>query len=266
MDKKLLKQIKDTNAIEKLECNKIKIPTLKLEYTLWNKYVLTTIHNGKKTTVKYNYPTSEVHVDKYMLDKLLLDARTYICFNNKCSLHHSRSHKRMTIFNMNKIKKHNNHNYLKIVQLTAEKVIQLHATINEETIKQKSRKTALLKNFTITFRLNKQKETSKYTENCIYCNNPKLKGLKHTHFIKSNKTLDSQYQTHNSTNHNTIVETFYTIENITKENSFRILQRANRKREKNSSKSLRRQALTSGKFNGHASLGTLKNTGRWRSL
>jgi hypothetical protein len=224
MDKKLLKPIEHTNETGKIDCNNIKKTPLKIEYTQWGKYVLTIKQNGKKTTVKYKYPTSEVHGDKYMLDKLLLDARTYICCTNKCSLHYSRSHKRMTIHNINKIKKHNNDNYLKIVQITADKIIQLLASINEVTIR---RKIPLLKNIAIKLRLHKEKKTKSYIENCSYCLNPKLKGLKHTHFIKSNNTLKLQIKSHTNESYKAIEETFDTIDNIAKENSMKILQQPN---------------------------------------
>lgn len=54
MDKKLLKPIEDTNITGKIDCNKIKITTHKIEHTLLNKYVLTIKQNGKKQQSSIN--------------------------------------------------------------------------------------------------------------------------------------------------------------------------------------------------------------------
>lgn len=220
MDKKKL--IKE-HTVNKIDCNKIKTLTHKIKYTKKDNYVLSLELNGKKAIVKYKYPTSEVHVDKIMLDKLLLDIRTYICYSTKCILHKSRTHQRMTNYNMNKIEKLTNKNYVQIIQLIAENIIKLLTTSTEDETKPSIKKHFSFKNITSKFSRNKNQQTS-YLKNCAYCNNQKMNGIKHTHFIKSNSTTYEQKPIPSKIKYNAIEEIFDTIDNIANENNIKILQ------------------------------------------
>ena len=71
MDKYKLKSINREHTASKeisIDCNKIRTILHKVQHTI-KSYVLILKYEGRKTAVKDNYPTSEVHVDK-MLDIL----------------------------------------------------------------------------------------------------------------------------------------------------------------------------------------------------
>ena len=55
--------------------------------------------------IKYAFPALEVHGETASLDKMSLDIRTYISANGLCILHHNRSHRRISNYNWNKMKK-----------------------------------------------------------------------------------------------------------------------------------------------------------------
>lgn len=110
--------------------------------------------------------TLEVHENNVLADKLLLDIRTYICAHGKCHLHYNRSHRRLSNFNWNKIL---------TLSPDINKVIRLaNKIVTAETLTDK------VKNDASTNR------TEQQTNNiiCVYCNNPKLVGIIHTHFVR----------------------------------------------------------------------------------
>ena len=55
--------------------------------------------------IKYAFPALEVHGETASFDKMSLDIRTYICANGLCNLHHNRSHRQISNYNWNKMKK-----------------------------------------------------------------------------------------------------------------------------------------------------------------
>ena len=59
----------------------------------------------RQANIKYAFPALEVHGETEFLDKMSLDIRTYICANGLCILHHNRSHRRLSNYNWNKMKK-----------------------------------------------------------------------------------------------------------------------------------------------------------------
>ena len=54
----------------------------------------------RQANIKYAFPALEVHGETASLDKMSLDIRTYICI-----LHPNRSHRRISNYNWNKMKK-----------------------------------------------------------------------------------------------------------------------------------------------------------------
>lgn len=148
------------------------------------KQLLTSIffNEGKNSTttapqVKYNsfsldtYSTSEVHENNVCADKLLLDIRTYICAHGKCQLHHKRSHRRLSIYNWNK---------MLILSTNISQIIRLANKLVSTEMQNKQ----LDKNITT----NRPKQIQKH--NCVFCNNPKLIGIMHIHFVKEQKEVN----------------------------------------------------------------------------
>ena len=185
MDKYKLKSFNSEHTASNeisIDCNKIWTILHKVQHTRKG-YVLILKYEGRKTTVKYDYPTSEAYVDK-MLGTLMLDTRTLICSKTKCIRHQFHSHQQMTYYNYNKIQKFKNENYLQNIN-------QIVDIVREVKIKQ-PRKHFLIRN--IINRSNRKRflQTTTRNENCPYCHDPKIRGLKHTHFLKSSETTVNQ--------------------------------------------------------------------------
>ena len=127
-----------------------------------------------------------------MLDTLMLDTRTLICSKTKCIRHQFHSHQRMTNYNYNKIKKFKNENYLQNINQIADSIIQLFTIVIQEKIKQPRKQHSLIRN--IINRSNRKRflQTTTRNENCPYCHDPKIRGLKLTHFLKSTETTVNQ--------------------------------------------------------------------------
>lgn len=119
------------------------------------------------------HSTLEVQENVMLADKLLLDIRTYICAHGKCFLHHNRSHRRLS-----------NYNYNKMLNLSPDinKVICLANKIMYSVTQSNSNKKnkEMAKNKT-------QEQSSK--ESCVFCNNPKLTGIIHVHFVKEQLSI-----------------------------------------------------------------------------
>jgi hypothetical protein len=107
----------------------------------------------------------EVHENNVLADKLLLDIRTYICAHGKCHLHYNRSHRRLSNFNWNKIL---------ILSPDINKVIRLANKITATSLTDKDTNDA-------TTNKTEQQTTN---INCVYCNNTKLVGIIHNHFVR----------------------------------------------------------------------------------
>lgn len=112
------------------------------------------------------YSTSEVHENNVFADKLLLDIRTYICAHGKCQLHHKRSHRRLSIYNWNK---------MLILSTNINQIIRLANKLVSTDMQNKQ------------FDKNRPNQIKEH--NCVFCNNPKLNGLTHIHFVKEQKEV-----------------------------------------------------------------------------
>lgn len=227
MDKGKLKLSHNETTTKKevrIDCNRTCTIFTSLKCTAQDNYVLLLIHKGKKATVKFNYPTLDVHGDKEKLDKLLLDARTYLCSTNKCLLCHTRSHQRMTNYNIEKIRKLNSEKYITITKIVAEKITNF-LTSTEEKKKTffVSKRNYIKENNTTSNSINNF-DTITTKEKCLYCRNPKISGTKHIHFIKSTKNLSSSEEK-SIRNFEPIESIFDKINNIAEENSIKLLQK-----------------------------------------
>lgn len=159
MDKRIL------NMTMKIDCFNIKT---QLQQVL-------KIHEIQK--LKCITPTSEVHGDVKAFNTTQLDIRTYICAHGKCNLHFNRSHRRISDYNL-KIIQRNNLDYTNYIAEKASEVINSWIQMNtKNTLNNKS----LHKERSIN--VNKQ-----IVMGCHYCLNPKLLGMKHTHFIRQTTT------------------------------------------------------------------------------
>lgn len=114
------------------------------------------------------YSTSEVHENNVFAEKLLLDIRTYLCAHGKCQLHHKRSHRRLSIYNWNK---------MLILTTNINQIISLANKLVSTEMQNKQ----LDKN------INNNRPKQFQKNNCVFCNNPKLTGIIHIHFVKEQK-------------------------------------------------------------------------------
>jgi hypothetical protein len=200
----------------KIDCNSFCTIFTKIKKTTQDSYVLLFTYKEKKVTIKFDYPTLDVHGDKGKLDKLLLDVRTFLCSQNKCLLHHTRSHQRMTNYNMRKIRKFKNAKYIKTIEIIAGNIEQI--LISTEEIK----KTYLsaVNNHIINNTTSKSSNNTELKENCPYCLNPKTSGTKHIHFIRSvNEPILQEKPTKK---YEPIERVFDSIDKIAEENNLRL--------------------------------------------
>lgn len=146
-----------------------------------------------------SHPTLEVHGDEILKSKLTQDVRTYICYQGKCKLHYKRSHRRISTYNWKKLEKMNS-NLVNIAIKFAEQIItESKEKSNIEPIKR-SKKI------------------------CDICHYPKIRGIKHQHFIKEstdNKDMDTQRS------QTPIEEIFSRIDDIALNNKSKILKNKN---------------------------------------
>lgn len=149
--------------------------------------------------------TLEVHGNSEITEKMILDIRTYLCAHGKCQLQHQRSHRRLSNFNWNKM-------------------LNLSPNINQTiSLANKLFYTLMLNldsNKTSTRSIAPTQSTKK--QNCVYCNNPKLNGFIHIHFVKEKKikTKDTNNKTYKP------IETVFTqIDEIAEENGIKIRTR-----------------------------------------
>lgn len=113
--------------------------------------------------IKYTSIALEVHEDA-ILDKTILDIRTYICTTGKCNLHYNRSHRRMSSYNWQKIENS------KEIEKISEVII--NAWKLEVEGKQTSKNTN-----------NRELEVQ-----CdYYCDHGDKRSKKHIHFVKESK-------------------------------------------------------------------------------
>lgn len=137
--------------------------------------VLKTSHEIQK--LKCITPTLEVHGDVKAFNTIQLDIRTYICAHGKCNLHFNRSHRRISDYNLKKIQR-NNLDYNNYITEKASEVINSWILININNDQNNIRKHKKRN-------INVKKQI---VMGCHYCLNPKLLGMKHTHFIRQTTT------------------------------------------------------------------------------
>lgn len=160
--------IKDTIKVlqemeEKVNCSNIKQLIKKHNHTNYKTNNQANIRNEKQPS------TLEVHEEPFFEESMLLDLRTFICAHGKCQLQHKRSHRRISDYNWKKMLK--SEIYLLNIAMLAQKLITTNKSheLNE----------------LVTSKINTNKtNTQQIKTECVYCHNPKLKGRKHTHFIK----------------------------------------------------------------------------------
>lgn len=151
---------------ERIDCKKIK------QLLENHHYNVNTQHNQNNIQSDETPPTSEVHEKATLAESMLLDLRTYICAHGKCRFQYNRSHRRISYYNWIKMQK-NKTDLRKIINL-AQKITTPETSHNE--LGKGMIKTA--------------SSSQKTNMKCIYCLDPKLKGVRHTHFIKSEQAIE----------------------------------------------------------------------------
>lgn len=144
----------------KLISSKEEQSTMKVDCSIIETYLLHSTKNHTRNTVFLD-PTSEVHGDLIITDKLIQDVRTYICVHGKCKQHYKRSHRRISNYIWNKMQT-NQSNLFNIATNLAEDIIKNTNTISSTHTTQKISKVK-----------------------CDFCHYPKVKGIKHQHFLKA---------------------------------------------------------------------------------
>lgn len=149
--------------------------------------------------------TSEVHENNVLAEKFIKDIRTYICSHGKCLQHYNRSHRRISIYNWKKIQ-----TLTANTNLITRTAIDILNTMTQDT------KTSTYIESTSTAHQTKV--------NCIYCCNPKLKGIKHIHFIKDER--DNNFNSNNTkTSQESIKEVFSKIDEKADNNTNKLLSK-----------------------------------------
>ena len=111
-----------------------------------------------------------------------LDLKTYICATEKCNLHYKRSHKRISVYNWEKLQIIKSYTYIQEIKNQAVKLIQLLRENTNDLIiyrKEDLNTTVRSANF-------KQQTVQGY----VYCGNINLVNYTHIHFIKEDKTIN----------------------------------------------------------------------------
>lgn len=176
----------------------------------------------EESLVNILHTALEVHVD-VDIDRFLLDVRTYLCSQGTCTLHYKRSHRRMSDYNMKKMKVSNN--YRKIITEIANKIVEILNTqrlkINnkskikyEEGDKEKT-----------SIQIVTDKTNLKDIEKCDYCTNKKLIGIKHVHFIKGENNEDTKNPNTHKIRYEPIETVFNKIDDIAENNNMQIVTR-----------------------------------------
>lgn len=175
--------------------------------------------NKQGNFVNSPHSALEVHVD-VDIDKFLLDVRTYLCSQGTCIFHYSRSHRRMSEYNMKKMKVSNN--YRKIIETIANEIVKAwnpqRININTKTkneLKEGNRNATRILTETDTTNI-------KFIDKCEYCTNKKLIGKKHVHFIKEEKEEDQKKSNTDKTRYKPIETVFKKIDAIVENNSMHI--------------------------------------------
>lgn len=161
------------------------------------KQLFSSSHNSKELLQELprsTHPTSEVHGDVVLEGKLLLDVKTYICANGHCTLHHNRSHRRISNYNLNKMQKFNPR--LDVVIKIAKEIIFLW--VNKTRKCQYSNETLNSGGLRIRPRSTHNLEENKLekVEKCEYCQNTRIKGIKHVHFVRATTTASEEKKIH----------------------------------------------------------------------
>lgn len=199
MDKKELLNYKTKNVNDKINCQQIKQV---INSTYFKKEPNnTTILTQQRNKISLNtYSTLEVHGNKVLAEKTILDIRTYICAHGLCQLHNNRSHKRISNYNWNKMLTLST-NINQIISL-ANNIVSTIAINQQENNPPP----------------NKQKQQT-IKDRCVYCNNPKLTGIIHIHFVKA---IKEETKTRNIEKNKPIETVFTKIDDIAKENAMKI--------------------------------------------
>lgn len=167
------KSINIVETIKMLQKKEGKVNCSNIEQLI-KTYNLNKTYNQVKTRNEKRPSTSEVHEETFFEEmffeeSMLLDLRTFICANGMCQLQHKRSHHRISAYNWKKMLK--NETYLSNITMLAQKLM---------TTKTSQESNELVKSKTGINKTNIQQTKM----NCVYCNNPKLEGREHTHFVK----------------------------------------------------------------------------------
>lgn len=128
----------------------------------------------KNKFIKHVSPTLEVHED-ILIDKISMDARTYICAKGFCLKYYDRSHRRISNYNWIKLRT-STEEYIKIINQIATYIINISTCLNEKSHKIINKTVTLAESDTQHEVVNEKK--------CVYCEHPKLTKLKHIHFVK----------------------------------------------------------------------------------
>lgn len=173
--------------------------------------------------VEINYPTLEVQ-EGSNFDKLILDIRSYICAHKLCKKYYKRSHHRISSFIWNKIISTKGKNYIHLIENFAKRITrQHHSVLNKHGLSSSLNKKITYKNSKTGNTVDARKYP-KIENRCIYCNNSKLKGKKHVHFVKEN---NSQIETRIIKI--PIEQVFTKIEEISEMNAIKIYNTHNNK-------------------------------------
>lgn len=137
------------------------------------------------------HSTLAVHGNDVLAEKLIQDIRTYICAHGKCHLHYNRSHRRRSNHLWNKMLILST-NIKQIINL-ANRIVSIETHNNQMQIGRLKQK-----------------------DNCVYCNNPKLTGIIHIHFVREYKMEEEKVE------YEPIETVFTQIDAIANENASKI--------------------------------------------
>lgn len=143
------------------------------------------------------------HYWKPQSEKILLDVRTYVCAHGKCKINHNRSHRRISNYNWNKMK-YLPAEYIKDITKKADEIVNNWWQITEDKHK--------------TMEIVKEE----FPKECVYCQNPKLTGIKHIHFVK-----EKNYEKKLTDKKNKPIEAIFNdIDNMAEDNNVKAIKTA----------------------------------------
>lgn len=148
--------------------------------------------NSNEIMTLFNSPTFstlEVHEKSYRINKWLLDIRTQICAHGICSQFYKRSHRRISIYNWEKIKQKNKIEYIQFIEKQAVKLLKwITSTSASKKLMYEASRPYIKGN------TSSAKQIFQKVEGCLYCCNPKISNIEHIHFVKETLNYENNME------------------------------------------------------------------------